>query len=258
MSVYSPHQYVEIFHLIFLRYLETTVDKSLYALKGGCNLRFFMKSIRYSEDMDLDVRTVARGTLTKNVNKLLSAPGLRATLQARGIQIAEHSAPKQTDTTQRWKIRLKVSHRAVPLPTKIEFSRRGLAAGVEHGPVDPELIRRYQLYQILCSHYSKHAACQQKLAALLGRPATQARDVFDLHLLLEHGADLSPAAHPSRPRWNTTQWNTIEATIGEIDHAAFQAQVVAYLLPTHQDYYRSPQVWNDIRTRVVAAIRTWR
>ena len=29
------------------------VDKSLFALKGGCNLRFFLKSIRYSENIDL-------------------------------------------------------------------------------------------------------------------------------------------------------------------------------------------------------------
>jgi predicted nucleotidyltransferase component of viral defense system len=28
-------------------------DKTLYALKGGCNLRFFFDSVRYSEDIDL-------------------------------------------------------------------------------------------------------------------------------------------------------------------------------------------------------------
>ena len=53
-------QAVERFHLLFLSQLGTRVDKNLYGLKGGCNLRFYWKSIRYSQDIDFDVRTVAR------------------------------------------------------------------------------------------------------------------------------------------------------------------------------------------------------
>jgi hypothetical protein len=60
---YSNRQYVELFHLLFLRQLASGEDRSLIALKGGCNLRFFFGSIRYSEDMDLDVWTMARETL---------------------------------------------------------------------------------------------------------------------------------------------------------------------------------------------------
>jgi len=54
--MWAPRQAVEIFHMLFLHAFGTRVDKSLYALKGGGNLRFFHKSIRYSEDIDLDVR----------------------------------------------------------------------------------------------------------------------------------------------------------------------------------------------------------
>ena len=35
-------------------------DKSLIALKGGCNLRFYFASIRYSEDIDFDVVVIRR------------------------------------------------------------------------------------------------------------------------------------------------------------------------------------------------------
>ena len=48
-------QTIEIFHLLFLRAFGARVDKSLFALKGGCNLRFFLKSILYSEYMDLNI-----------------------------------------------------------------------------------------------------------------------------------------------------------------------------------------------------------
>jgi len=46
---------VELFHLTFLRALATRGEgKQRIALKGGCNLRFYFGSVRYSEDMDLD------------------------------------------------------------------------------------------------------------------------------------------------------------------------------------------------------------
>ncbi|HPK68679.1 MAG TPA: hypothetical protein PKY11_02195, partial [Kiritimatiellia bacterium] len=55
MNRHSPQATVELFHLILLDLLGRKTDRKLYALKGGCNLRFFLKSIRYSEDMDIDV-----------------------------------------------------------------------------------------------------------------------------------------------------------------------------------------------------------
>ncbi len=72
--MWTERQTIEIFHLLFLRAFGARVDKALFALKGGCNLRFFLKSIRYSEDMDLDIQTMAVGTLQNNVNRLLEAP----------------------------------------------------------------------------------------------------------------------------------------------------------------------------------------
>lgn len=49
-------------------------DKGLIALKGGCNLRFFFGSVRYSEDMDLDVVVIAKETLKNQVDRLLKSP----------------------------------------------------------------------------------------------------------------------------------------------------------------------------------------
>lgn len=46
----TARQAVEFFHLVFLRALVSRgEDKALFALKGGCNLRFFFGSVRYSE-----------------------------------------------------------------------------------------------------------------------------------------------------------------------------------------------------------------
>src|SRR5438034_6483313 len=97
-------QAVEQFHLLFLVQLGARIDKKLYSLKGGCNLRFFWKSIRYSQDIDFDVHTIDRETLRKNVNRILKDTGFRRILTPHKIEILQFSEPKQTDTTQRWKV----------------------------------------------------------------------------------------------------------------------------------------------------------
>lgn len=53
--MYNSLQQREIFHLEFLRWFSHKVDAKYYALKGGVNMRFFFNSLRYSEDMDIDV-----------------------------------------------------------------------------------------------------------------------------------------------------------------------------------------------------------
>jgi hypothetical protein len=70
-NMYSDMQRRELFHFVFLeRFLKAT-DAGLYSLKGGVNLRFFLKSPRYSEDMDLDVFGGGVETLKKNGYKIL-------------------------------------------------------------------------------------------------------------------------------------------------------------------------------------------
>src|SRR5260370_32557333 len=91
---------VEHFHLLFLAQLGTRLDKKMYALKGGCNLRFFWKSIRYSGDIDFDVHTIAKHTLQKNVNQILKSTGFEQILRSQKLQLIKFSASKQTDTTQ--------------------------------------------------------------------------------------------------------------------------------------------------------------
>src|SRR3989338_3748870 len=102
----SPKTQVEIFHLLFLRQFSSLTDPNLYAIKGGCNLRFFFESVRYSEDLDIDVATIQKQTLENKVNKILHSPALIKSLAEYGITEINSSAPKQTPTTQRWKIQL--------------------------------------------------------------------------------------------------------------------------------------------------------
>ena len=232
MSVALSSQTVEQFHLLFLASLTRGTDKRSVVVKGGCNLRFFHRSVRYSEDMDLDVWDIDLHVLRDKVRALLASRPFRQALGSRGIAIEHITEHKQTATVQRWKLGLETGHAALPLPTKIEFSRRGPDEGVEFGSIGPDLVAEYQLTPFMASHYGSAAALTQKVAALAGRAEPQARDVFDVHHLLSIGAppsalrDLGPGVlEQARTR----------ATA--LEFAAFRSQVVSYLRPDDQARY---------------------
>jgi predicted nucleotidyltransferase component of viral defense system len=241
-------QAVEQFHLVFLAQLGTRLDKKLYALKGGCNLRFFWKSIRYSEDIDFDVHTIAKQTLQNNVRKILQGPALNQILRAANMQVTHISEPKQTPTTQRWKVHLQTESSGIDLPTRIEFSRRKFDPGIVFGPVDGQIITAYNLRPVLASHYGLETAFSQKTGALLNRKETQARDIFDLELLLQRGATGSAV------KIDRTHLATACEIVMSVAHEQFLSQVVAYLLPEYHDYYRTRKAWDAIRGNVVRTL----
>ena len=107
---------IELFHLLFLRQLEGKLDKKLYALKGGCNLRFFFKSIRYSEDIDFDVAIISKTILENKINKILASIDFKRILQSKDIEITQVNPVKQTETTQRWKLQLRISNITISVP----------------------------------------------------------------------------------------------------------------------------------------------
>jgi predicted nucleotidyltransferase component of viral defense system len=248
--MWTDRQAIEIFHLLFLRAIGARVDKTLFALKGGCNLRFFLKSIRYSEDMDLDIHTMAVGTLRSNVSNLLEAQSFVQALRAQGIEIARTSLPKQSETTQRWKLALRIIESGAEVPTKIEFSRRGLDDGKAVEPVDAGIIRTYRLYPVIVQHYALHAAFAQKVAALALRGQVQSRDVFDLKLLLDAGAAAQPLPATAAAILATAIDNALA-----IDYDAFAGQVLAFLEPEYQEHYGKPQAWAELQEQVVDGLQ---
>ena len=246
----NDRQNIEIFHLLFLDRLGRKLDKACYALKGGCNLRFFFKSMRYSEDMDIDVGGEPPHALRDKVNGILHGQPFRQTLLARGMEIEHVTESKQTDTVQRWKLGLRVAASVRTLPTKIEFSRRTLDPNVRFDGIDPELIREYALAPILANHYDAATATRQKLEALRSRKTPQARDVFDLHLLRATGVDIGRVA-----RGLHSPAGDLSSRVMGLTYEVFAGQVLAYLPPDAQAQYTDPDLWETMVLTVAEALR---
>jgi hypothetical protein len=241
-------QAIEYFHLQVTRLLLAGPDKGAFALKGGCNLRFFFESPRYSEDIDFDVgERVPVHALKEKLAKLLGGPALTLSLRNRGIHIVGVSAPKQTETTQRWKVALEVDGLAMPLPTKIEFSRRPPSEEAVLAAISPSVLTEHQTATVLAPHYPLGPAVRQKVRALADRREVQARDVFDL------GAVLIPRitgkASPLQAARDVIRVAMDRAMA--LEYADYKSQVVAFLHPDHRDTLAPPEAWDAIQTTAV-------
>src|ERR1051326_7219424 len=135
----------ELFHLNLLRFLGPRLARRPYAVKGGIGLRFFHRSPRLSEDMDLDVTSkMPVPTLQKAVDHALHGSALPASLLPHGIRELQVTKPKHTETTQRWKVGLVTASGPI-LSTRVEFSRRKENVEGESGIPQADLLRRYQI-----------------------------------------------------------------------------------------------------------------
>lgn len=228
----SQAQSIEAFHLAFLEVLRQRLDPSRYVLKGGANLRYFFDSVRYSEDIDIDVSGVPGWALEEKIDGVLGSPALAITLRSSRLAIAvgDISKPKQTDTTRRWKVSLSAAWHSEPIRTKIEFSNRNGERRHKLEAVPTRIVAPYGLRPPSAQHYLEEPAVEQKVLALAGRSETQARDVFDLDLLLRR----SPAAGMGIEA--DTRRAAAERGL-ELPHAAFADQVLPFLDHEVADLY---------------------
>ncbi len=245
--IYSLLEIREVFHLEFLRWFGRKLEGRDYALKGGVNLRFFFRSIRYSEDMDLDIQKVGVERVKKTVMDILSTRGFSDSLKSFGIEKVvppDIIKAKQTDTTQRFKIHL-LTRSGDDFFTKIEFSRRGSNGSAVIEPVSSEVLRSYKMTPLLVPHYDAPSAIEQKIQALARRSVLQARDIFDLFLLdTQYEKSLKGNVNVSK-----TILNTAHDNIFLVEFAQFRDSVVAYLGAEDQKIYSSAEIWDEVKLK---------
>ncbi len=247
MSELTYVQRVEFFHLAFIEVLAKRLEPSRYVLKGGANLRYFFGSVRYSEDIDIDLIRPLPADLEGKVDGILVSRPLALLLRLGGLEVAEVSKPKQTETTRRWKVALATPGKDA-VRTKIEFSGRERE---DHGyrldRLPAEVVRPYALPAPTVQHYGPVAATEQKVRALVGRTETQARDVFDLDLLLrlrplpqgEVDADVLTGA---------------AERVFELPFDAYRDHVLAFLEPEVAELYEGRESWERMQMFVAASL----
>lgn len=236
----------ERFHLTFLYYVSLRLADRPYAVKGGICLRFFHRSQRLSEDMDIDVSAqVRRKTLEDAIDSVIESRSFNGSLMPRGITRVEARKPKQTETTQRWKFTLYSQER--PLPTKVEFSRRHAQIPYAAGIPDQELLRAYKMHPFAARYYDSDQLCVQKIQALSSPNRYAVRDLFDLDHLLS-----STLSKPEIIK-KLIERDDVERAAEKIDkfnYDDFKEQVLPYLPDSLMMMYSNSAAFMDLKKRV--------
>lgn len=238
-------QVIEFFHLAFLQVLQARLDQAPYVVKGGANLRYFFESLRYSEDIELDAVAIEPWKLEAKVDEVLASPATGLLLRSGGLTVEQVTKPKQTATTQCWKPLIAVSGRQVPPRTKIEFSHRPTDPRRILEAVPDRVVAPYALRAPTMLHYTADAAIEQKIGALARRSETQARDVFDLELLLRRHRDAIVAGE--------IEPHILEIALErafELPFEALRDQVVRFLDPEITELYDDPATWERMKVFV--------
>lgn len=214
-------------------------------LKGGANLRYFFASQRYSEDMDIDLCGYSGGSwsLEEKVDGVLSAGAMKALLRVGGLAVAELSKPKQTNTTRRWKIGIAAPGHSDLIRTKIEFSNRNGERRYRLETLPDRIVAPYALRPPSIQHYVDDAPAEQKVEALADRSETQARDVFDLDLLLRRRPLPTGSLDPG------LLGKAAERAL-ELPFAAFRDQVLPFLEFDVVELYDTEAAWEQMQTFV--------
>lgn len=251
-------QTIEIFHIEFLRRFVPKIDPNYFALKGGVNLRLFFQSIRYSEDIDINVngKRVRKDKLIKVVMDILDNRNFLDVLKTFGIVgVVKPSmkVAKQTDTTQRFKIHLKTKS-GLDLFTKVEFSRREDMGHAVNEHILSEVLRDYKMAGFVIPHYEVNAAVVQKIKALAQRNEIEARDIFDINLLSSRYSN----SENKLPKLEADLIERARDNVFNIDFIQYREVVVKFLSEEDQRIYDSEKVWDDIQLKTAQLIEEYK
>lgn len=211
---------------LLVELMGNAVSKEL-VLKGGLAMRAVHGSKRHTKDIDLDADVTfskerVQGLVARSISRVVTASPL--------ISNVVVTAPKQTDTTLRWKINGTLAGTDTPMHLTVEVSRRNTTAhdhvidatlGDEFAPGAKGAVVRV---------LDSQALAVTKVMALTDPNRQAPRDIYDLHVLIR--ADVEPpiALLASQPK------ERLEAALNELwlklealPYAQFQQEVKPYL-----------------------------
>ncbi len=244
----TPFERREAFHLLFFAAFADRFQGREYALKGGVCLRFYHRSPRLSEDIDMDIGNISLGTLQKGVEGIIHRSSFRASMEQLGVAGVTLRTAKATDTTQRWILSLEMGGDAPSIVTRLECSRRRSEIPFAQDVPAADLLARYSYRPFSGQFYAMEEMVFQKTDALAAVRRHALRDLFDLDLLLTHGGVVWPA-HLKRVTRQAAAKKVISMTWAE-----FQSDVLPYLSDESRPAFHHREAFDRLVERVTRAL----
>ena len=217
-------------------------------------MRFFFNSFRYSEDIDLDIGGIEVLRLQDLVMNILRDNDFKSSFKPFGIEEVippDIAKAKQTETTQRFKVHL-IASGGEGLFTKIKCTRRGFDENKRVETVSEKILRAYKSAPVLVPHYDSVITCRQKINALAKRSIIQARDIFDLYILIAQIDEKSLKKYvvSTENRYLEKAYENVFA----ISFRQFRDSVLFYLSDEDQQMYDNEKIWDEVKLKVANLI----
>lgn len=221
------------------------------ALKGGFAMRVMAGSTRYTKDIDLAASPAfparaVQSCICKAVGDLRNS-GLVSNLSL--------TAPKQTDTTQRWKIQGTVGSQEIHLTVEVSRRDRIDASDLKTANYQPMPGSGLGSVAVACVSLPSLAAAK---VDCLANPVREApRDIYDLFLLIKMDVVPSPDAlkaygHGRLVQMRDMMWSKIE----KMDYEEARAKLLGFL-PADKAVELTEAVWDEMRLVVEERVRGW-
>jgi len=237
---------IELFQLAYCQVAAARLPLDEFAMKGGGNLRFFLRSPRRSADLDLDYLGRKFSRFGERMDGVLVSRQLSELLRLRDIELRfEGRRAKDTETVKRWKFQLGRPGMETA-SSKIEFSNRGSTAAPVLEQMDTELARRLGGVAVRVKHYLPPDAIEQKIRALADRSATEPRDVFDLDHLFRQYPDALAQSRPDPKKMLAAKERAMD-----IPYDDYKTLVGEFLQEDFAELYATEQAWTDMVLRVI-------
>lgn len=250
----------EAVHVLLLRKLQEVQDARAVILKGGVNLRLFHSSPRYSEDMDLDGEPDARLALRSAIRGIFDDRGFARSLARLGLRgVDPKEGPNEdTETTFRYKFHvLAPGSQSYGTKVEVSFRERNEADPFEVASPLSDRVGRYlpEGDDLRVQRYGRPAAVRQKIEALAGRTRIEARDIFDIHVLLrEEGAAGTALIDFLAENIDSDILELAWERALELEYPEYESLVVRFLEDDVRRKYRSQERWDELRLRVVSLV----
>lgn len=220
-------------------------------LKGGMAMRTVHGSMRYTKDIDLaGSPDVSMGRIAGRINAAVASLRHDGLLNQMTV-----STPKQTETTQRWKIGGLVGDIKVSLTVEVSRRERIESEHILRSAWVPP--KEYGLTPILLEAFNGPLLAASKTACLMDVKREAARDFFDLWILVS--AKVEPPIRIIRRHGR----EALEAGIANIEaklEKMTYSQVIDELLPYLPASFANrmdEDLWDEIRLTASVATIDW-
>jgi hypothetical protein len=206
--------------------------------------------------MDLDGTGQASEAIRGSLIGMFENSAFTRRLQSFGIRELDpgEGPNKNTETTCRYKFGVVVGG-GIRYPTKVEvsFRERHVADKAVLEAPTPEILQAYGMDTLEVRHYAREAAARQKIEALAGRREAQARDVFDLHMLVPDQAPDNLVQLLAKGIADNRLKEAHERALA-ITYAEYEGQVFEFLGEEARSRYGTQGAWDEMRLRAATLI----